>query len=62
MRTILNASKARQAVPAGSLKKREPSKKHPRNKLGLVTEDDEPKSSYTVKLKRRKNFMLKLQI
>ena len=37
---LLNASKARQTIPAGSLKKRKISEKHPKNKLRLVTEVD----------------------
>ena len=36
MQTLLSASKAWQTVTAGSLKKREPSKKHKKNKLSLV--------------------------
>ena len=46
MQPLLNASKAWQTIPAGgSLKKREPSK----NKLSLVTEVNEPKTSSLVK-------------
>ena len=39
-----NASKAQQAIPAGSLKKRELSKNTHKNKLDLVTEVDEPET------------------
>ena len=41
MQPLLNASKAWQTIPDGSLKKWEPSKKHTKNKLSLVTEVDE---------------------
>ena len=40
MQPLLNASKAWQTIPDGSLKKWEPSKKHTKNKLSLVTEVD----------------------
>ena len=42
----------KRAIPAGSLKKREPSKKHTKNNSSLVTEVDEPKSGSLVKLRR----------
>ena len=51
----------KRAIPAGSLKKREPSKKHTKNNSGLVTEVDEPKSGSLVKLRRWINFMVKFQ-
>ena len=38
MQPIINASKAWQTIPAGFSKKREPSKKHTKNKFNLVTE------------------------
>ena len=44
MQLSLNASRAWQTFPAGSFKKREPSKKHPKNKLSLVTSVGEPKN------------------
>ena len=62
MQPLTDASKAQQTIPADSLKKREPSKKHPKNKLILVTEVDEPKASSVVKPRRRNYFILKLQI
>ena len=40
MLPLLNAKKAWQTIPAGSLKKWEPSRKHTKNKLKLVTEAD----------------------
>ena len=40
MQPLPNASKWCQAIPAGSLKRREPSIKHTKNKLTLVTEVD----------------------
>ena len=45
MQALVNASKVRQTIPVGSFKKLEPSKKHPKNKLGLVREVHESKSS-----------------
>ena len=42
----------RQTSPAGSLKKRELSMQHKKNKLRLVTEVDEPKTSSLVKPSR----------
>ena len=38
-----------QTIPTGSSKKREPCKKHPKNKLSLVTEVGKPKTSSAVK-------------
>ena len=52
MQPLPNASKWCQAIPAGSLKKREPSIKHTKNKLTLVTEVDQPKTSSLVKPNR----------
>ena len=48
MQLLLNASKAQQTIPAGSLKKRELSKKYPKNKLSLVTEADNSKTTSIV--------------
>ena len=45
---ILNASKAWQNIPAGSVKKRHPSKKY-KTQISLVTEVDNPKTSSLVK-------------
>ena len=50
MQPLLNASKAWQTIPAGSLKKREPSKKD--TKTSLVTEVDKSKASSLVKPRR----------
>ena len=50
-----------QTIPARSLKKWEPSKKHPKNKLSLVTELEEPKTSSIVKPRRWNNFIVKFQ-
>ena len=61
MQPLLNASKVWQTIPAGSLKKREPSIKHTKNKLSLVTEVDEPKTSALVKPRRLNNFIVKFQ-
>ena len=61
MQPLLNTLKAWQTFPAGSLKKREPSKKHTKNKLSLVPEVDEPKISPLVKPKRWNNFIVKFQ-
>ena len=58
MQPLLYTSKAWQAIRAGgSLKKREPSK----NKLSLVTEVKEPKTSSLVKPRRWNNFIVKFQ-
>ena len=38
MQPLINASKALQTISAGFSKKREPSKKHTKNKFNLVTE------------------------
>ena len=52
MQPLLNASKMRQTIPAGSLfKKREPPETC-KNKLSLVTEADQPKASSLVKPRR----------
>ena len=48
MQSLLNASKAWQNIPAGSLRKREPSRRDPKN-ISLVTEADDPKTSSAVK-------------
>ena len=61
MQPLLNASKAWQTIPAGSFKKRKPSKKHPKNQLNLVTEADEPKPSSMVKPSRWNNLIAKFQ-
>ena len=42
-------------TPAGSLKKREPSGEYTKNKLNLVTEVYEPKTSSLVKPRRLNN-------
>ena len=49
---LLNASKVSKAIPAGSLKKRDPFKKTYKNKLSLVTDSDKPKNSSLVKQTR----------
>ena len=46
--SLLNVSKAIQTIPAGFSKKWEPIMKYPKNKLSLVTEVDEPKTSFVV--------------
>ena len=61
MQPLLNASKEWQTIPAGSLKKREPSIKQTKNKLSLVTEVDEPNTSSLVKPRRWNNFIEKFQ-
>ena len=48
-------------IPACSLKKVELSIKHTKNKLSLVTEVDEPKTSSLVKPRRWNNFIVKFQ-
>ena len=65
IKSLLNDSKAWQTViPAGSLKKREPSKKYSKENLGQVTEVDEPKTSKKNKVKRTRwnNFIVKFEI
>ena len=62
MQPLLNASKAWQTIPTVSLRKREPSKKHPKNKLCLVAEVGEPKTNSAMKPKRWNNFIVKVQI
>ena len=52
MQPLLNATKAWQTIPAGSLKKWEPSRKHTKNKLILVTEADKSKNSSRVNQRR----------
>ena len=49
MQALVNTSKVQQTIPAGSLKKLKPSKKHPKNKLSLVREVLESKTSSLVK-------------
>ena len=49
MQPLLNASKTSQSILGGSLGKREPSIKHTKSKLSLVTEFDKPKTSSLVK-------------
>ena len=49
MKPLLNASKTWQNIPGSSLKKREPSIKHKKSKLGLVTKFDKPRTSSSVK-------------
>ena len=61
MQSLLNASKAWQNIPNGSLKKRKLSIKHTKNKLSLVTEVEEPKSSSLLKPRRWNNFIVKFQ-
>ena len=61
MQSLLNASKAWQNIPDGSLKKRELSIKHTKNKLSLITEVEEPKSSSLLKPRRWNNFIVKFQ-
>ena len=61
MQPLLNASKAWQTTPAGSLKKRELSMQHKNNKLRLATEVDEPKTSSLVKPRRSNNFIEKFR-
>ena len=57
MQPLPNDSKVWQTIPAGSLKKREPSKKHSKNKLSLVvTEVDEQKTSSYSETKKVKLF------
>ena len=48
-------------ITTGSFKKREPSIKHTKNKLTLVTEVDEPNTSSFLKPRRWNNFIAKLQ-
>ena len=55
--TSLNAPKAWQTVPAGSLRKWEPSKKHRKNKLSLVAEFDERFYIETKKLEQLHSVM-----
>ena len=38
MKPLLNALKMQQTIPTGSLKKLEPSRKHPKKKFSLVKE------------------------
>ena len=62
MQPILNASKAWQTIP-WFFKKREPTKKHKKNKLSLGKEVDEPKTSSLVKnVKQFHSEILKLKI
>ena len=61
MQPLLNASKALQAVPTGFLKKVRAILKTHKNKLSLVTEADEPKTSSLVKPRRWNNFIVKFQ-
>ena len=61
MQPLLNASKVWETNPSGALKKREPSIKHTKNELSIVTEVDEPKTSSFVKPRRWNNFIVKFQ-
>ena len=61
MQRLLNVSNAIQTIPAGFLKKWEPITKYPKNKLSLVTEVDEPKTSFVVWPRRWNNFIVKFQ-
>ena len=61
MQSLLSASKAWQTIPAGSLKKREQSIKHTKNKLSLLTEIDDPEISSLVKTRKQNNFKVKFQ-
>ena len=56
MKPLLNASEVWQTIPADCLRKREPSKKHPKNKLNLK------KTSFIVKPSGRNYFMVKLRL
>ena len=56
MQPLLNASKAWHIILAASLKKLEPSIKRTKNKLSLVTEADEPETSFLVNARRWNNF------
>ena len=60
MQSLLNTSKAWQTIP-WSLKKREPTKNHKKNKLKLGTEVDDPKTSSLVKPRMWNNFIVKFQ-
>ena len=62
MQPLLNVSKAWQTIPAGSLKRWKPSKRHTNNKLSLVTEVEDPNTSSIVKLRRWNNLIVKFQI
>ena len=53
---LLNASRVLHTISAGSLKKRQPSKKDPKNILFLVIEVHEPKTSPLVKLMKVKQL------
>ena len=56
MKPLLNASEVWEAIPAGCLRKRGPSKKHPKNKLNLR------KISFIVKPGGQNYFMVKLRL
>ena len=60
MQPLLNISKLWQTIPAGSLKSETIYKTY-KNKLSLVKEVDEPKTSSLVKPKRWNNFPVKFQ-
>ena len=62
MQPLLNASRVWYTILAGSLKKRETSRKHPKNKLSLATEVDKPKTTLILKPRRGNNFIVKFQI
>ena len=62
MQPLLNASKMWYTILVGSLKKLETSRKHPKNKLSLVTEVDESKARLIMKPRRGNNFIVKFQI
>ena len=62
MKLLRNAPKVKQSIPAGSIKKREPSKKHLKNKLKSSNRKVYKLKKCMLKLGNLSNFMVKVKV